>query len=104
MTSAMANMKYSIMEAAELAAQVCGYSSERVRKWAFALFTSMAAHSNLDGIDDEFVELKLSSDCGKASVHDSLIHSEEFKLAARTYVRENAYKKGEPNMTTYMFK
>lgn len=64
----------------------------------------MAAHSNLDDIDDEFVELELSSDRGKASVHDSLIHSEEFKLAARTYVRENAYKKGEPNMTTCMFK
>ena len=60
----MANQKYSIMEAAELAAQVCGYSSECVRKWAFALFTSMAAHSNLDDIDDEFVYLKVTIFCG----------------------------------------
>ena len=59
MTSLMANQKYSIMEAAGLAAQICGYS-EHVRKQAFALFTSMAAHSNLDDID-EFV---LSSDQG----------------------------------------
>ena len=64
----------------------------------------MAAHSNLDDIDDEFVELELLSDWGKSSVHDSLVHNEEFKLAARSYVRENAYKKGEPNMTVCTFK
>ena len=68
MTSLMANKKYSIMEAAGLAAQICGFSSQHVRKWAFALFTPVAAHSNLDDIDDEFVELELSSDRGKSSV------------------------------------
>ena len=35
---------------------------------------------------------------------DRIIHNEDFKLAARSFVRENAYRKGEPNMTVQTFK
>ena len=63
----------------------------------------MALHSCLEDIDDEIVHLELSSDQGKASVNDSLLHNDEFQLSARTYIRENAYNKGESNMTTNMF-
>ena len=62
MTSAMANLNCGIVQAAELAAHISGYSSERAQKWAFSLFTSMALHSCLEDIDDEIVHLELSSD------------------------------------------
>ena len=68
------NLNYCTVEVAELAVQVSGYFSERVRKWAISLFTSMAAHSCLDDIDDEIVHLELSSNCGKASTNNSLLH------------------------------
>ena len=48
MISMMTDLKYGIVEAAEIAGKVCGYSTERVRKWAFSLFTSMAVYSCLD--------------------------------------------------------
>ena len=90
MISMMSNLKYGIVEAAEMAGKICGSSTELVRKRAFSLFTSMAVYSCLDDIDDDFIQSELSSDRGKTSINDSLLHDEDFRLSARTYIRENA--------------
>ena len=51
MISMITNLKYGIVEAAEIAGNICGYSTERVRKYmAFSIITSMAAYSCLDDI------------------------------------------------------
>ena len=55
---------------------------------------------------DESIEVELSSERGHChSCPWSLIHDEEFQLEARTYmyIRQNAYVKGEPNLTVDMF-
>ena len=67
-------------------------------------FTLISAYSCLEGIGDDFISAELSSEHGASSVKDRIIHNGNFKLAARSFVRENAYKKGEPNMTVQMFK
>ena len=60
---------------------------------------------SLDDVDDGFIELELSSDRVKACGNPtSIIHDEEFSLAAREYIRSNAYRKGEPNLTADMFR
>ena len=97
-------LSMNIVEAAEFAAQVCGHSGQTVRRWAFSFFTSISAYSCLEDVDDDFISEELSSERGASSVKDTIIHNEDFKLAARSFVRENAYKKGEPNMTVQMFK
>ena len=57
-----------------------------------------------DNIIDELIEEQLSSERGHSHTSpSSLIHNEDFRLAARTYVRENAYVKGEPNLTVEKF-
>ena len=53
---------------------------------------------------DESIEDELSSE--QSHCHScpwSLIHDEEFQLEARTYIHQNAYVKGEPNLTADMF-
>ena len=45
----------------------------------------------------------LASEKGHFNRRDSLISDEDFQLSARTYVRSNACKKGEPNLTSDMF-
>ena len=43
----------------------------------------------------------LSSERGRGGGnYDSLLHDEEFRLHARDYKHDNAYKRGQPNMTT----
>ena len=55
-------------------------------------------------MSNETIESELSSERGvHHSNPSSLIHDEQFKLAARQYVRENSYKKGEPNLTIGKF-
>ena len=50
-----------------------------------------------DNIDNEAVHELMSSERGRTAPH-SLLH-EKFQLEARTFVRKNGYKRGEPNMT-----
>ena len=56
-----------------------------------------------DTITDKDVEESLASENGHFSQLDSLISDEDFQLSAHTYVRSNACKKGEPNLTSGMF-
>ena len=45
---------------------------------------------------DDLVFSEHGRSCGNPG---SIIHNEEFRLHAREYVHENAYKRGQPNMT-----
>ena len=56
---------------------------------------------NLHNVDRDFINDLLSSERGRAcGNYDSLLHYEEFRLHARDYIHDNAYKRGQPNMTT----
>ena len=44
----------------------------------------MAVYSCLDDIDDDFIQSELSSDRGKTSINDSLLHAEFSYQLART--------------------
>ena len=54
--------------------------------------------------DEAIEEEELSSECGhRHSSPSSLIHDKEFQLAAREFVREHSFFKGEPNLTISKF-
>ena len=96
MASAIENLGMSIVEAAEFAEQVCGHSDQTVRRWAFS-FTPISAYSCLEDVDDDFFfNEELSSERGVSSVKDIIIHNENFKLAAQSFVREMHRKKMSP--------
>ena len=86
MATATENSSMNIVEAAEFAGQVCGHSGQMVCRWAFSFFTSISAYSCLEDVDDDFISAELSSECGASSVKDRIIHNEDFKLAARSFV------------------
>ena len=65
--------------------------------------TSDLLSDGKDTITDQDIEESLASEKGHFDRLDSLISDEDFQLSARTYVRSNACKKGEPNLTTGMF-
>ena len=55
----------------------------------------------MEDVDIEYVGMELSLERGKACGNaTSILHDE---LAAHSYVRSTAYRKGEPNLTTQMF-
>ena len=95
-----------IMESASMASDITGYTALVIRKWAFEYFSAISIFSgSLDNIDNEFIDIQLSSNrgCGIGN-QSSIIHDEEFKISAREFVRSNGYKKGEPNLTAHDFK
>ena len=105
MTAAMTELGKGIVEASKFFAAVTGFSHEVVWRWAFAYFSTLSQYpGSLDDIDNQFVETELSSErvkvCGNPT---AILHDEEFQLAAHTFVREHAYRKGELNLTTDMF-
>ena len=92
-----------ITEAASRAADCTGFHPKTVQDWASAFFVSSSALSSEDMTDEHITE-DLSSDRGHRDTHSgTLLHSEEFQLAARTFVRRNTCKKGQPNLTSEMF-
>ena len=105
MAAAVTKLGKEILEAAKFASAVTGFSHEVIRRWAFSYLTTLSQYpGSLDDIDDQFIEAELSSERGKACGNPTaILHDEEFQLAARTFVRNNAYRKGEPNLTTDMF-
>ena len=106
MTTAMTELGMGVVQAANFAGILTGYSGQVVRRWASALFATLAQYpGSLDDVDDSFIELELSSERGKACGNPAaIIHDEEFCLAVREYIRSNAYRKGEPNLTADMFR
>ena len=97
MSTAMSVWGCNVTEAAHRAA---GFSEQTVHKWAASFYLWASTVS----LDDEFITDKLSSDCRHCDTHaDTLLYSEDFQLAARKFVRNNACHKGEPNLTSHMF-
>ena len=89
-------------EAASQAADCCGFSSKTVRQWASSFV--IAYTSSPDNITDNFTTEQLSSKRGHRDTHiGTLLHDEDFQLAARSFVRKHACKKGEPKLTCRMF-
>ena len=93
-----------IIEACELSSACMGYSSETIRLWAVSCFRDFFGDlSCLEDVDNECLETELSSNRGKHPKIESLFHDKTFQLEAREYVREHAYKRGEPNLTVHQF-
>ena len=66
MTSAMTELGKGIIEAANFAATVTGFSSEVVRRWAFVYFSNLVQYpGSTDDIDYDYLETELSSERGK---------------------------------------
>ena len=106
MVTAMSEWGKGIMESASMASDITGYSAWVIRKWAFEYFSAISIFSgSLDNIDNEFIDIQLSSNRGSSiGNQSSIIQDEEFKISAREFVRSNGYKKGEPNLTAHDFK
>ena len=104
MVTSIAKWNCSIREAAQHAADCSGFSDVTIRQWASAFVTALTTCSEDDMSYDECIEEFLSSNRGGHDNHAySLLHDEDFCLAARTYVRKHACRKGEPNLTSQMF-
>ena len=105
MGTAMKDWGEGICDAAIKASQVSGYSDRTIRSWMQSYMQSIfnvLSHGNED-ITSKEVEYILSSERGEFPKYETLVHDEEFKMHACSYIRSNACKKGEPNLTTGMF-
>ena len=105
MGTALADWNEGVYEAAQKSSNVTHYSEHTIRNWMqlYIQTTSDLLSHGKDTITDKDVEECLASERGHFSQLDSLISGEDFQLSARTYVRSNACKKGEPNLTSGMF-
>ena len=99
-STAMTQWGQSVLEAAHTAADVTGFNHEVIRRSASSFFFCVAAlNQPSDEIEEEVITIELASQRGRCIDPTSLVNSEDFKIKAREFVRQNAYKKGEPNMT-----
>ena len=103
MVRAVQKWCYSIMKAADCASDCFGFNPEVIRRWASA-YVEAAAFYNTDEVDDDecISEILMSNKGQKSSHAESLLHDENFCLAARTYIRSHSCQKGEPNLTGKM--
>ena len=98
-STAISSWNKNILQAAQCAADVCGVAVYTARKWV-ATYYLLLIGVNMDDVDQDFINDLLSSERGRACGNpNSLIHDEEFRLHARDYIHENAYKRGQLNMT-----
>ena len=95
---------YNITKAAELSADIVGYSAHVVRGRAFAYFTSLSGmfQATSENATDDDIEAELYSGRGRG-LPSSLIFDENFQLDARFFVRINACKKRELYLTVADF-
>ena len=106
MATAMTQLGCSITHAAQIASECTQLSQETVHRWANCYFVGLHDRfvASPENVTDEDIEEELSSERGHShSSPSSLIHNEAFQLAARSFVREHAYIKGEPNLTVCKF-
>ena len=103
---ATAMTDHNITEASQIASNCTQFSQAVVHRWAMSFFVELQEMIQVtpENVTDELIEDQLSSERGhRHTCPSSLIHDENFRLAARSYVRENAYIKGEPNLTVDKF-
>ncbi len=104
-TTAISTWGQGILEACKTASDVTGFSNESIRRWASSYFMFIESFPAPCDIDRDSIEQELSSNRGTGSGNQSsIIHDEHFRQKAREFVRANAYKKGEPNLTAHGFK
>ena len=105
MTATMTELGIGIVESSKFAATVTEFYHKVVQSWAFAYFSTLFQYpGSFDDFDDHYTETELSSERGKACGNlTAILHDKEFQLAAHAFVHENAYRKGEPNLTTERF-
>lgn len=94
----------SILQAAQYAEDVTGVAVYTARKWVATYYLPLVG-VRPDDIDREFMDDLLFSERGRSCGNPgSILHDEEFRLLAQEFVRENAYKRGQPNMTLNDFR
>ena len=96
----------SITRAAQIACDCTQISQETVRRSANCYFFGLHDRfvASPENVTDEDIEEELSSERGHShSSPSSLIHDKAFQLAARSFVGEHAYIKGDPNLTVCKF-
>ena len=106
MVTAMPQWNCNITKAAQVALECTQFSQETIRRWSSSYFTGlqdMLVRSS-ENVTDEAIEEELLSEHGHSlSSLSSLIHEEEFQLAARQFVWKHSCVKGEPNRTISKF-
>ena len=102
MATAMTTFGQDITNAARVASEYTQFSEQTVRKWAFSYFVGLN-NASPENVNNETIESELSSERGLCHSCPSILIHEGFQMAAKTYVRENAYAKGEPNLTVGNF-
>ena len=95
--------KMGIIEATRVACKFSGFSAEVIRRWATNVFDLFGNVSCVEDVDEDDLVEVLSSKRGCHSKVMSLINDEQFCIKATKYVRQNGYRKGEPNLTLTQF-
>ncbi len=89
-----------IVESCRIAASSMGFSSEVVRRWAKEIYADFfATLSSLEDITDKLLLQELDSDRGKHPKWISLISDENVQAAVKSFIHDNGYVKGRPNLT-----
>ncbi len=88
-----------IMESCQLAANSMGFSCEAMTRWAKEIYAEFFGSLTLEYATDNLLEMELESARGKHPKWFSLIADENVKAAVKTYIQENGYQKGKPNLT-----
>ena len=104
MATAITKWNCNIVEATSRAADCCGFNVEVIIKAVGNCILHNCLHVSYNDMTDEHITDMLSSNRGHHDNHTTtLLHDEDFRMAARTYVRKHACRKGEPNLTSHMF-
>ncbi len=89
-----------ILQSSKIAATSMGFSCEVVRRWAKEIYVDFfATLTSLEDVTDEVLQQELQSDRGKHPKWVSLISDENVKAAVKSFIHENGYVKGRPNLT-----
>ena len=82
------------------ASEVANVSVRTIERWVSDYYLTLL-EIYVDEIEDDDLDVVLSSNRGKSPKNPlSLIKNDKFCSNARKYVKENACKKGEPNLTS----
>ena len=95
MITALLEWNCTILQAAQHAANCCGFNPATVRLWATPLLSEASTCSVEEFNNDEYITQCLESNCGHHDNYcvDSLLRSEDLGLAACGYIRSCACKK-----------
>ena len=91
---AVKTLRLNLSEASKFSSDITGNSDRVIQKWALEFLLSYSLDE--DNLDESF----FSNNRGKHNkVENSLVTQEDFIDEARQFIRENANKRGQPNLT-----